>query len=257
LVGKEPEEIDLIDIRGFLAFQIRAGLSKTTVGRRLAVVRSFLRFMHREGYVETNPAKLVSSPKTGRPLPRFLSVDDAFSLVERPVGIGFMPARDRAILELLYSSGLRVSEAAGLNVDDVNTREGLVKVRGKGRKERLLPIGSKAVDALKSYLVEKILLKKRNSALFLNRRGGRLSERGIRRIVVKYAKLSGIDGKMGPHTLRHSFASHLLQDGADLRVIQELLGHSSLSTTQKYTHLDITHLMDVYDKAHPLADEQD
>lgn len=257
LVGKEPGEIDLVDIRGFLAFQIRAGLSKTTVGRRLAVVRSFLRFMHREGYVETNPAKLVSSPKTGRPLPRFLSVDDAFSLVERPEGIGFMPARDRAILELLYSSGLRVSEAAGLNVDDVNTREGLVKVRGKGRKERLLPIGSKAVDALKSYLVEKILLKKRNSALFLNRRGGRLSERGIRRIVVKYAKLSGIDGKMGPHTLRHSFASHLLQDGADLRVIQELLGHSSLSTTQKYTHLDITHLMDVYDKAHPLADEQD
>lgn len=257
LVGKEPGEIDLVDIRGFLAFQIRAGLSKTTVGRRLAVVRSFLRFMHREGYVETNPAKLVSSPKTGRTLPRFLSVDDAFSLVERPEGIGFMPARDRAILELLYSSGLRVSEAAGLNVDDVNTREGLVKVRGKGRKERLLPIGSKAVDALKSYLVEKILLKKRNSALFLNRRGGRLSERGIRRIVVKYAKLSGIDGKMGPHTLRHSFASHLLQDGADLRVIQELLGHSSLSTTQKYTHLDITHLMDVYDKAHPLADEQD
>jgi len=257
LVGKEPGEIDLVDIRGFLAFQIRAGLSKTTVGRRLAVVRSFLRFMHREGYVETNPAKLVSSPKTGRPLPRFLSVDDAFSLVERPEGIGFMPARDRAILELLYSSGLRVSEAAGLNVDDVNTREGLVKVRGKGRKERLLPIGSKAVDALKSYLVEKILLKKRNSALFLNRRGGRLSERGIRRIVVKYAKLSGIDGKMGPHTLRHSFASHLLQDGADLRVIQELLGHSSLSTTQKYTHLDITHLMDVYDKAHPLADEED
>jgi integrase/recombinase XerC len=256
-VHKEPGDIDLIDIRGFLAHQIRSGLSKTTVGRRLAVVRSFLKFMHREGYLEVNPAKLVSSPKTSRLLPRFLSVDDAFSLVERPEGIGFMPARDRAILELLYSSGLRVSEAAGLNVDDVNTREGLVKVRGKGRKERLLPIGSKAVDALKSYLVEKILLRRRDSALFLNRRGGRLSDRGIRRIVVKYAKLCGIDGKMGPHTLRHSFASHLLQDGADLRVIQELLGHSSLSTTQKYTHLDITHLMDVYDKAHPLADEQD
>jgi integrase/recombinase XerC len=149
-----------------------------------------------------------------------------------------------------------VSEVAGLNVEDINTREGLVKVRGKGKKERILPVGSKAIDAIKSYLVEKILLKKKDRAMFLNRRGTKLSERGIRRIVVKYAKMAGIDGQIGPHTLRHTFASHLLQSGADLRVIQELLGHSSLSTTQKYTHLDVTHLMDIYDKAHPLSHEK-
>jgi integrase/recombinase XerC len=254
--GKRPEEIELIDVRSFVAQQIRNGLSKTTAGRRLASVRSFFKYLFREGYVSKNPAKLVSGPKTQKLLPRFLSVDDVFSLVENPRGIGFVPARDRAILELLYSSGLRVSEVAGLNADDVNTREGLVKVKGKGRKERILPIGAKAVDAIKSYLVEKILLKRKDRAMFLNRRGARLSDRGVRRIVVKYAKLIGINGRIGPHTLRHTFASHLLQSGADLRVIQELLGHSSLSTTQKYTHLDITHLMDIYDKAHPLSDRE-
>jgi integrase/recombinase XerC len=190
-------------------------------------------------------------------LPKFLTVDDAFELIERPEGIGFMNARDRAILELLYSSGLRVSEVSGLNVEDVNTREGLVKVRGKGKKERIVPVGSKAIDALKTYLVEKILLKRKSSILFLNRTGTKLSERGIRRIVVKYARLTGIEGRIGPHTLRHTFATHLLQGGADLRVIQELLGHSSLSTTQKYTHLDLTHLMDVYDKAHPMSGEEE
>ncbi|MBA4374472.1 MAG: tyrosine recombinase XerC [Thermodesulfovibrio sp.] len=253
-VKKAPEEIELIDIRGFIALQIRAGLSKTTAGRRLGAVRSFFKYLHREGQIKVNPAKLVSSPKIPKLLPKFLTVDDTFSLVEKPGAIGFMQARDRAILELLYSSGLRVSEVAGLKVEEVNTREGLVKVRGKGKKERIVPVGSKAIDAIKTYLVEKILLKRKHNALFLNRRGTPLSDRGIRRIVVKYARLIGISGQIGPHTLRHSFASHLLQGGADLRVIQELLGHSSLSTTQKYTHLDLTHLIDVYDKAHPLAD---
>ncbi len=255
-VNKRPEEIELIDVRGFIARQIKDGLNKATAGRRLASVRSFLRFLQREGYVKFNPAKLVSTPKTQRLLPKFLTVDDVFSLVEKPGNIGFTHARDRAILELLYSSGLRVGEIAGLNAEDVNTKEGLVKVRGKGKKERILPVGSKAIDAMKSYLVEKILLKKKERAMFLNRRGTKLSERGIRRIVVKYAKMAGISGQIGPHTLRHTFASHLLQSGADLRVIQELLGHSSLSTTQKYTHLDVTHLMDIYDKAHPLSHEK-
>jgi integrase/recombinase XerC len=242
-VKKKPEEIDLIDVRGFIAQQIKNGLNKTTSSRRLATVRSFINFLYREGYIKSNPARLVSSPKKVIYLPKFLSVDDVFSLIEKPEGIGPMPSRDRAILELLYSSGLRVSELVGLNVDDINTREGLVKIRGKGKKERIVPIGSKAIDAIKSYMVEKILLKKKDKAMFLNRRDTRLSERGVRRIVMKYARMIGINSPIGPHTLRHTFTSHLLQAGADLRVIQELLGHSSLSTTQKYTHIDITHLM--------------
>jgi integrase/recombinase XerC len=251
----EPGKIDMIDVRGFIADQIKKGLNKITVSRRLSSIRSFFKFLYREGYIKSNPAKLVSNPKVARLLPKFLSVDDVFSLIERPEGIGFIPARDRAILELLYSSGLRVAELAGLNIDDINIKESLTKVRGKGKKERIVPVGSKAVDALKSYMVERILLKSKDRALFLNRLRTRLTDRGVRRIVVKYARLLSIHGKIGPHTLRHSFASHLLQGGADLRVIQELLGHSSLSTTQKYTHLDITHLMDIYDRAHPLAKE--
>ena len=251
--SSKPENTDLIDIRGFIAAQINKGLNKITVSRRLSSIRSFFKYLYREGYIAANPAKLVSNPKVPKMLPRFLSVDDVFSLIERPEGIGFIPVRDRAILELLYSSGLRVSELSGLNVDDLSVRESLVKVRGKGKKERLVPVGSKAVNAVKSYLVERILRKSRDKALFLNRLGTRLTDRGVRRIVVKYARASAMSGHVGPHVLRHSFASHLLQGGADLRVIQELLGHASLSTTQKYTHLDITHLMDIYDKAHPFA----
>lgn len=249
------EAIELTDVRGFVAEQIGKGLKKSTASRRLATIRSFFRFLHREGYMKTNPARLVSTPKLPKLLPRFLTVDDTFALIEQPEGIGFLPARDKAILELLYSSGLRVSELAGLNHDDLNMREGLVKVRGKGKKERLVPIGKKAREALKAYTLEKTLLKKTDRAFLLNRNGSRLTDRSLRRIVVKYARAALIDGRIGPHTLRHTFATHLLQDGADLRVIQELLGHASLSTTQKYTHLDITHLMDIYDKAHPLAKE--
>jgi len=252
----KPEAMDLIDIRSFIAGQINKGLSKITVSRRLSSIRSFFKYLHREGYITANPAKLVSNPKIPKMLPRFLSVDEVFSLIERPEGIGFITVRDRAILELLYSSGLRVSELSGLNVDDLNIRESLVKIRGKGKKERIVPVGSKAVNAVKSYLVERMLRRSRDKALFLNRMGTRLTDRGVRRIVVKYARASAMTGHVGPHVLRHSFASHLLQGGADLRVIQELLGHASLSTTQKYTHLDITHLMDIYDKAHPLANKK-
>jgi integrase/recombinase XerC len=258
----QPEDIDMIDIRGFISEQINKGKSKTTVSRKLATLRSFFGYLYQEGYVKINQAKLVPAPKTSRHLPNFLSVDDAFNLVQTPEGMGLLPVRDRAILELLYSSGLRVSEVAGLNIDDLNTREGMVKAKGKGKKERIVPVGNKAMDALKSYLIERKLYKKKKSisdsdnALFLNRHGERLTDRQIRRIVVKYARAIGIDGQIGPHTLRHTFATHLLSGGADLRVIQELLGHSSLSTTQKYTHLDIGHLIDVYDKAHPLADSE-
>lgn len=252
-VNTSPEKIDPVDVRGFIAQQISSGLSKTTAGRRLAAVRSFFRFLHREGYVKSNPAKVINTPRKPKTLPKFLTVDDVFNLIEKPEGIGFMVARDRAILELLYSSGIRVSELSGLDMGDINLRDGLVKVKGKGKKERIVPIGAKAIDAIRSYLIERMLLKKRDAALFLNRRGSRLTERSIRRLVVKYARMVLLDGRIGPHTLRHTFATHLLQAGADLRTIQELLGHSSLSTTQKYTHLDITHLVDVYDRAHPLA----
>ena len=255
--GSQPDSVESLEIRGFVAALMKSGLKKSTVGRRLATIRSFFRFLHREGCVKANPARLVNAPKLPKPLPKFLTVDDAFSLVEKPEGIGFLLARDRAILDLLYSSGIRVSELAGLNVDDVNIREGLVKARGKGKKERIAPIGRKALDALRDYMIERALLRKREKALFLNRLGTRLTDRGVRRVVVKYARSALIDGKIGPHTLRHTFATHLLQGGADLRVIQELLGHSSLSTTQKYTHLDIAHLIDVYDKAHPLAKEEE
>jgi integrase/recombinase XerC len=255
-VNIKPEDVELADVRGFIAEQIKSGLNKTSVSRRLASIRSFFKFLYREGYKRTNPAKLVSKPKLPKLLPRFLSIDDAFALVERPAGTGFLPARDRAILELLYSSGLRVSEISSLNIDDINTKEGFLKVKGKGRKERMVPVGSKAIDAIKSYMVERIALKSKDRFLFLNRRGKGFSDRGVRRLVVKYARMTGISGKIGPHALRHTFATHLLQGGADLRVIQELLGHSSLSTTQKYTHLDVTHLIDVYDKAHPFAKEE-
>jgi len=258
-----PKNIDMIDIRGFISEEINRGKSKTTVSRKLATLRSFFSYLYQEGYIKINQAKLVPTPKTPRHLPNFLSVDDVFNLVQAPEGIGLLPVRDRAILELLYSSGLRVSEVAGLNIDDLNMREGMVKVRGKGKKERVVPIGNKALDALRSYLVERKLFKRKKSipdsdnAFFLNRDGGRLTDRQIRRIVVKYARAIGIDGQIGPHALRHTFATHLLFGGADLRVIQELLGHSSLSTTQKYTHLDIGHLIDVYDKAHPFSKEGD
>lgn len=248
---------ELGDVRGFVASEINRGRKKTTASRRLAALRSFFRFLHREGYIKANPAKLVASPKLQKLLPRFLTVDEVFGLVEKPGGLGFIEQRDRAMLELLYSSGLRVGELANLNVEDVNLKEGLVKVLGKGNKERLVPVGKKAREALSSYLVEKTLKKKNDRALFVSRNGRRLDTRSIRRVVLKYSRALGIHGKVSPHTLRHTFATHLLQSGADLRVIQELLGHASLSTTQKYTHLDITHLMDIYDSAHPLAKDED
>ena len=226
----EPSQVDMIDIRGFISDRIMAGKKKSTVSRKLATLRSFFSYLYREGIVTINQAKLVPAPKTPRRLPNFLSVDDAFKLVQTPEGIGLLPVRDRAILELLYSSGLRVSEVAGLTVDDINLKEGLVKARGKGKKERVVPVGDKAADALKSYLIERMLFRKKKNtapsgaAFFLNRSGGRLTDRQIRRVVVKYARAMGISGQIGPHTLRHTFATHLLVGGADLRSIQEMLG---------------------------------
>jgi integrase/recombinase XerC len=251
----EPYDVD--DIRAYLASMMNRGDARSTASRRLASLRSFFRFLHREGYVSRNPAKLVSSPRLPKKLPRFLSVDEVFSLVEKPGGDGFLPARDRALMELAYSSGLRVSELEGVSTPDVHMDEGLVRVRGKGKKERMVPVGGKALESLRTYLRERNRRYPAEKAFFLSSRGRRLTSRSIRRIVQKYSRMLALSGRVTPHTLRHTFATHLLHGGADLRVIQELLGHSSLSTTQKYTHLDIAHLMDVYDKSHPLAQQGD
>lgn len=245
--------LELSDVRAFVASEINQGRSRSTASRRLAALRSFCSYLSREGLIKANPARAVSSPRLPKRLPRYLSVDEVFELVEKPGAMNFLALRDRAILELLYSSGLRVSELEGLDVQDVNLNEALVKVMGKGMKERLVPIGAKAIEALKAYLLERMLKKVPHPAFFVSQRGRRLTARSIARVVKKYARVLGMEGKVSPHTLRHTFATHLLQGGADLRVIQELLGHASLSTTQRYTQLDITHLMDIYDRAHPLS----
>lgn len=255
-IDKKPADVDNLDIRSFLAALHHRKLKKSSVSRKLATIRSFFKYLHREGVVKKNPAKLVASPKVPKSLPRFLTVDETFALMEAPKGDTFYAARDKAILELLYSSGLRVSELTALDINDLDMKESLVRVKGKGKKERIIPVGSKAIDAIKNYLPERILIKKKSPASFLNNRGGRLTQRTVRRIVVKYGRMIALRGCLSPHTLRHTFATHLLHSGADLRSIQELLGHLSLSTTQKYTHVDIAHLMDVYDKAHPLAKEK-
>ncbi len=253
---KKPSNINNLDIRDFLASLHHKKLKKSSIARKLATIRSFFKFLHRENIVKKNPAKLVSSPRVQKTLPRFLTVDEVFALMHSPSGDSFQASRDRAILELLYSSGLRVSELCTLNIHDFNIKESLVRVKGKGKKERIVPVGSKAVDAINNFLPERVLLKKRSNALFLNTRGGRLTQRSVRRIVYKYSRMISLKGHLSPHALRHTFATHLLHGGADLRSIQELLGHSSLSTTQKYTHVDIVHMMEVYDKAHPMANEE-
>lgn len=245
-------------IRGFLAF-LHRGHSKTSVGRKIAALRSFFKFLVKEGFVRANPLQGISAPKTEKVVPTVLSVDEVFALIEKPEQTDVLGRRDRAILELLYCCGLRVSEAVGLTLKDLDLEQGSVRVKGKGNKERLLPLGSKAQAALREYLRQRSILEARQekeageSALFLNHRGGRLTARSIARMLEKYARLLTLFRPLYPHAIRHSFATHLLDAGADLRAIQELLGHSSLSTTQKYTHVSIDRLMEVYDKAHPRA----
>lgn len=252
-LDEDPKDIDYLDIRSYIASLHHKNLKKSSISRKLATIRSYFKYLHREGYVKKNPAKLVASPRLPKTLPRFLDIDETFSLMDSPKGETFIPARDKAFLELLYSSGLRVSELTSLDVVDLDIKESIVRVKGKGNKERIVPIGSKAMEAIQNYLPERISLKKKSPALFLNNRGGRLTQRSVRRILVAYSRMINLKGDISPHTLRHTFATHLLHEGADLRSIQELLGHSSLSTTQKYTHVDIRHLTEVYDKAHPMA----
>lgn len=241
------------DLRGFLHWLDRKGEKATSLARKLACLRSFYRYLVREGGVSKNPAEHIRSPKLPKPLPRVLTKDDANALMEFPVGQSSLPLRDRALLETLYSTGARVSEAVGMNVGDLNQSEGLVHLRGKGRKERVVPIGEVAMQAIRAYRDSLTPSSIQLSApLFLNHRGGRLTTRSVARIVSRYSSRLA-SGAVSPHALRHSYATHLLDEGADLRSIQEMLGHVSLSTTQKYTHLAADQLLAVYDRAHPRA----
>ncbi|MFC1833363.1 tyrosine recombinase XerC [Thermodesulfobacteriota bacterium] len=247
------EEVDSFHVRGFLTSRF-GKIKKVSVGRKLAAIRTLFRFLKRERKVAKNPAAGIRAPKRERPLPKVLSVDEADRFFSSNSSTS---KRDAAIFELLYSSGLRVSELTGLQVDDLDLRNGWAKVIGKGDKERYVPVGSKAMKALKDYLPVRAMIETSNpgarndGALFLNFRGGRLSSRSVRRILKACLDESGLAREASPHTFRHSFATHMLAGGADLRSIQELLGHTSLSTTQRYTRVDIARLMEVYDKSHP------
>ncbi|QXE89536.1 tyrosine recombinase XerC [Geomonas subterranea] len=245
-----PEAVDHLAIRQYLA-QLHKGHAKSSIGRKLSAIRALFRFLLREGRLEKNPAELVSTPKKEKRLPFHLNIDQVSALVEAPAGTR-LPLRDRAVLETLYSCGIRVSELTGMNVGDLDLDGGLARVMGKGGKERIVPVGSFARQALSSYLAER---GNPGAAepLILNSRGKRINRRSVTRIVDDHMLLIAAMRKVSPHTLRHTFATHLLEGGADLRAIQELLGHASLSTTQKYTHVSIDKLMEVYDQAHPKA----
>ena len=254
--------IDALHIRGFLAYLFGREKKKTSIARKLAAVRAFYKFLAKEGVLAANPAATVSTPKIDKTLPRIMTEEEMNNFLNRvaeAVKSGEpMMRRDRAILELLYASGLRVSELAGLDLRSVNFGDGMVLVRGKGRKERIVPFGSKAKQALEDYLPirERLLMEVKRSgqtALFLNTKGERLTTRSVDRLLKKYVLSFGPNVKTSPHSMRHAFASHLLTEGADLRTIQEMLGHRSLATTQKYTQVSIKQLIDVYDKTHPKA----
>lgn len=246
-----PDRIDHLTIRHYLA-QLHKGHTKSSIGRKLSAIRALFRYLLREGRVDKNPAEVVATPKKEKRLPFHLNIDQVTALVCAPAGSTPLPLRDRAVLETLYSCGIRVSELTSMNVGDLDLHGGLARVMGKGGKERIVPVGSFAREALAAYLAERGGPAP-GDPLILNARGGRLTRRSVARIVDAHMLLIASMRKVSPHTLRHTFATHLLEGGADLRAIQELLGHASLSTTQKYTHVSIDRLMEVYDKAHPKA----
>jgi len=251
-----PAKIDALAVRGFVARLSRGGMGKASIARKLSAVRSFLRHAVREGRLESSPAEAIRAPRVPRALPRTMTVDEVFNLLDRIQDDGPAALRDRAILELLYGGGLRVSELVALDRDDLDLSAMVVRVLGKGNKERLVPFGRKAAEALRGWLDRSGALRARAEepqAVFLNLRGGRLTDRSVRRILDRRLRDAAIHARLSPHALRHSFATHLLGAGADLRSIQELLGHSSLSTTQRYTHVSTDALMKIYDRAHPRA----
>lgn len=262
LAATDPQALGAVDLEAVGTLEIRRYLgylhprnSKTTIARKLAAVRSFFRHLHKHHVIDRDPAEELHAPKHGKSMPIYLTVDDMFRLLDHVKPVGVLGFRNRAIVEVLYSTGVRVSELAGLSMADVDRRSGLVRVRGKGRKERLVPIGDRALDALSVYRRELDashgIDPQADGPVFLNKNRGRLSTRSIARVIDQLSRACGLAVPVSPHALRHSYATHLLDGGADLRAVQKLLGHSSLSTTQRYTHVSIDRLMAAYDKAHP------
>jgi len=253
IAGTDLEKIDYLTLRKYLAVLKEKNLGNRTVGRRLSSLRSFFKFLTRESFIKTNPMLMLSSPKLDKHLPSFMTEEEVKRLIDSAFAKDkddLLGLRDRAILEAFYSSGLRISELVGLNREDIDFISGIVKVKGKGKKERIVPIGDTALLAIRKYLEKR---KKQDEAIFLNNNGRRITSRGVHFVLVKYLKSSGARPGVSAHTFRHSFATHLLNRGADLRTVQELLGHANLSTTQIYTHLTTEKLKSVYDKAHPHA----
>ena len=255
--------IDHIAIRGFLSHLYDKGLSKTSVARTLAAVRSLYRWLAQEGVVEQNPAKLVSTPRLPKKLPRVPTIEEMNSVLDGKMPeVASFPERDRLMFELLYGCGIRNSELVGINLDDISLSNEAILIRGKGKKERYVPFGGSALAALSVYLpwrqqllatLKKTMPAKGVSALLVNQRGGRLTTRSVGRIVKRIAVAKGLSPEVHPHTLRHAFGTHMLEEGADLRAIQELLGHKRLATTERYTQLSVKHVMNVYDQTHPRA----
>ncbi len=254
-------DISTQQVRAYV-FHLNSRNKSSSVARKLSGLRTFIKFLLRANIINHDPLALVSRPKQPRNIPIYLTVDEIFSLLSEPGAADSFAERDRAIMELLYSTGMRVAELASLDMVQLDLAEGMARVRGKGNKERLIPVGNPAVEALKKYfpLREKVLIARikrgrpvEKEAVFFSGRGSRLTTRSVERLIKMYGRRAGILSRVTPHALRHSFATHLLEMGADLRLVQELLGHASLSTTQKYTHLNLNHMTEVYDKAHPLA----
>ena len=250
----QPSDLDLTSVRAFLGELHKQGQARASAARKLSALRAFGRYLRRERLVETEPAALAAAPKREQRMPAHLSVDEMTRLLDMPDSSTVLGRRDRAILELFYASGLRLSELVGLDLEDLNLSARMVRVMGKGRKERLVPFNTAAKDAIAAWLKDRAaLLRGAGDSLFLNARGSRLTGRSVQRLVARY--VSGCSTRFGisPHALRHSFATHLLQYGADLRAIQELLGHVQLSTTQRYTHVNLAQLQEAYRRAHPRA----
>ncbi|MFY9673755.1 MAG: tyrosine recombinase XerC [Terriglobales bacterium] len=256
--SRDPKLVDHISIRGFLSHLYDKGLSKTSVARSLAAIRSLYRWLAQKGIVEQNPAKLVSTPRLPKKLPRVPTIEEVNSVLDGKMPeVASFPERDHLLLELLYGCGIRNSELVGINLDDIRLSNEAILIRGKGKKERYVPFGDSVRAALAHYLPWRqqllVTAKKSTPALLINQRGGRLTTRSVGRIVKRIAVAKGLSPDVHPHTLRHAFGTHMLEEGADLRAIQELLGHERLATTQRYTQLSVKHMMDVYDQTHPRA----